>query len=148
MTLKKTKKTKASPSEKKIKTSKNKKAETIAKLAAITADECKAEDTLILEMTDLSSFCDYFVICTGKSTPQLSAISEKISEAIKEKTGTKALTIEGEPASRWIVMDYGAVIVHILSPEMREYYQLENMWGDAPRMLEFLPPQQKKKSEK
>jgi len=121
------------------------KAGKIAKIAAATADEGKAEDILILEMTNLTTLCDYFVICTGKSAPHLKAISERIVECVRDEISQKPVSVNGDTASRWLVLDYGSVIVHILSPETREYYQLENLWGDAPRILELLPEIRKKR---
>ncbi len=124
---------------------KNKKAEKIAKTAAITAEANKAVDVLVLEMASLTVICDYFVICTGNSAPHLKSLADHIVEEVKKEMEIKPSSVQGDSGSRWIVVDFGSVIVHILSPEMREFYQIENMWGDAPRMLKFLPPVKKKR---
>ncbi len=106
----------------------------LARLCARAADNCKASDVIVLEMTDLSTLCDYFVICTGNSAPQLKAIADHIEEDVRKALQAKPVSVDGDPSSKWVVMDYGGVMVHILSPETRERYQLENVWGDAPRL--------------
>jgi len=127
------------------KTSKtNGKTEKIARIAAKAADERKAEDVLVLNMEGLTVICDYFVICTGNSMPHLKAIAESITDAVRKELAIKPRAMDGETGSKWIVIDFGSVIIHILSPEMREFYRLENLWGDAPRMLDFIQKEMKK----
>ncbi len=122
------------------------KAGKIAKIAAATADEGKAENILILEMTNLTTLCNYFVICTGRSAPHLKALSERIVECVRNEINQRPGSVSGDTSSRWLVLDYGSVIVHILSPETREYYQLEHLWGDAPRVAELLPEIREKRN--
>ncbi|GAB6183744.1 ribosome silencing factor [Thermodesulfovibrio hydrogeniphilus] len=96
-------------------------------------DSKKAIDIKILELKDLIIITDYFVICSGESTTQVKALSEYLEEMM-EKEGIKPLGIEGFSFARWILMDYGDVIVHIFLDEQRHYYDLERLWLDAPRI--------------
>ncbi|OGV49148.1 MAG: ribosome silencing factor [Lentisphaerae bacterium GWF2_44_16] len=106
----------------------------LASLCAEIAEDRKAENIIQLRMTELSSLADYFVLCTGNSEPHIRAISERIARDVRERTGKHARSVEGTPESKWMVIDLGDVIVHILSPEMRELYQIESLWGDAPKV--------------
>lgn len=110
-------------------------AKMIAELCMRVADDTKAENIMMLKISEVAVLCDYFVICTGNSSPQLSSITDHIVKEAREKAGIKPHLVDGNPLSKWIVIDFGSVIVHIFSPEMRERYQLENVWGDAPRIL-------------
>ncbi|MEO6848814.1 MAG: ribosome silencing factor [Chthoniobacterales bacterium] len=98
---------------------------------ADAAVEKKAEDITILDMRGLSSFTDYFVICSGASDPQLKAIATSIRENMRERFGAKPIYEDGFPSSQWIVLDYGDVLVHIFHKDKRGYYGLENLWSDA-----------------
>ncbi len=84
----------------------------------------------MLDIRPISPLADYFVICSGNSERQVKALVEEISLRMKEEQ-TIPLHIEGVPSSGWVLMDYGAVIVHIFAPAEREYYQLEKLWGKA-----------------
>jgi ribosome-associated protein len=106
----------------------------LALAAAQTALENRAEDVVVLDMRKLSQLFDYFVICTGRSRRQLHAISEEIDHRLEEDLNDRRLGIEGYDASRWILLDYGTVVVHIFDPETREYYALEELWAEAPRV--------------
>ncbi|MFC1805779.1 ribosome silencing factor [Planctomycetota bacterium] len=101
--------------------------------AARLCDEHKAEDIAILDIRELAQFADYFVLCTGLSSRQLKAIAESVRVGLKAQ-GIEKLGREGEPASGWLLLDYVDVLVHIFSGEARNYYQLELLWGDAPRV--------------
>lgn len=92
----------------------------------------KAEDILVLDLRDISSFTDYFVIMQGNSKRQNIAIYESIEKELKNEK-VRPLSIEGRENAEWILMDYGYFIIHIFSKEAREYYSLEKLWGDAPR---------------
>ena len=94
-------------------------------------DAGKAENIVQLEVTELSVLADYFILCTANSDPHLRALSERLKREVSKKYGFKP-RLDGAPASQWIVMDFGNVVVHILSSEMRDLYQLESLWGDAP----------------
>ncbi len=110
--------------------------ETLARACAAAADDKKAEDLVVLDMGGISSFTDFFVICSAGSEPQLKAIAAAIREQAREKLGRKPLSEDGFPASQWVVLDYGDVIVHLFHTDKREYYGLENLWRDA-RPLEL-----------
>jgi len=74
------------------------------------------------------------VICSGTSEPHLKAIAAEIEERLKDDHGVRAISVDGFPASQWIVLDYMQVIVHVFRREKREFYSLEDLWGDAPRL--------------
>jgi len=102
----------------------------IAALIAEYADNKKAEDIKVLDIRDLTTMADYFVICHGNSHPQMKAISEEIEDKLKEK-GLYPGGREGKDGAYWILMDYGDVIVHIFNRESREFYGIEHLWADA-----------------
>jgi ribosome-associated protein len=89
---------------------------------------------VVLDLEGISSFTDYFVICSGTSEPHLKAISGEIEERLKEVHGIRAVSVDGFPASQWIVLDYLQVIVHVFRQEKREFYSLEDLWSDAQRV--------------
>ena len=94
--------------------------------------DVQGEDVLILDLTDVTTFTDYFVICTARSRRQLDALQAAIREAMKH-TGETLLAkkVEGDPDTGWILVDFNSVIVHLFSEEMRAYYQLEELWRNA-----------------
>ncbi len=95
-------------------------------------DDRQGEDILILDLQEVTTFTDYFVICTTGSKRQLSALENAISEALKQgDTPRYALSVEGDPDSGWILMDYNSVVVHLFSEDVRDYYRLEEFWKDA-----------------
>lgn len=87
-----------------------------------------------MKVKELASFTDYFIICSGNSDRQVQAITASIEEEMK-KSGVFPIGIEGERAGRWVLMDYGDVIVHIFHEPVREFYDIERLWADAPRMI-------------
>jgi ribosome-associated protein len=105
----------------------------IAQQAAEAADSKKAFDILILDLRDLTSVADYFVLCSGGSTTQVGAITDGIGSALARE-GVHPGHIEGAAASTWVLMDYGDVVIHIFEEQTRAYYCLERLWGDAPRV--------------
>ncbi len=105
-----------------------------ALLAAQTAEDNRGTDIVILDMRELTSVFDFFVIASGTSRRQLHAMSEEIDHALEDKMGDHRLGIEGYEESRWILLDYGDVVVHLFEPEMRAYYALEDLWGHAKRI--------------
>jgi len=94
----------------------------------------KAKDLIILNVRELSSFADYFIICSGTSDRQVQAIAESIQENLKEN-GILPLGVEGERIGKWVLMDYEDIIVHIFYEPIREFYDIERLWSDAPRMV-------------
>jgi ribosome-associated protein len=93
----------------------------------------KAEDIQVLDLRQVSSFTDFFVIMNGRSNRQNQAIFEHIREELK-KNKVASLGVEGLEGGEWILLDYGSFVVHIFSPRLRDYYGLEKLWGDAPRL--------------
>jgi ribosome-associated protein len=91
----------------------------------------KAQDLTILDVRNLSSFTDYFILCTGQSDRQVQAVCSAVQEYLKER-GIRPLGIEGERHGRWILMDYGDVVIHIFYETVRELYDLERLWSEAP----------------
>lgn len=105
-----------------------------ALLAAQTAEDNRGANIVVLDMRELTSVFDFFVLASGTSRRQLHAMSEEIDHALEDKMGDRRLGIEGYEESRWILLDYGDVVVHLFEPEMREYYALEDLWGHAKRV--------------
>ncbi len=95
--------------------------------------EKKAKDLVILNVKELSAFADYFIICSGTSDRQVRAVAAAIQENLK-KTDILPLGIEGEAAGQWVLMDYDDVIIHIFLDHVRNFYDLERLWSEAPRM--------------
>ena len=106
----------------------------LALLCRELADDKKAEDIVVLDLRKLSSFTDFFVICTGSSEPQLKAIAGEIEDRLKKEHKRRPLGTAGYPLSQWVIADYGDVVVHIFHPEKRALYRIEDMWNDAPRL--------------
>jgi len=102
-------------------------------LAARVAQDHKARDILVLDMRSITPLYDYTVLVTGVSRRQIHALTEEIDAALRG-LGDERLGIEGYESSRWIVQDYGDLVVHVLDPEARAYYSLEELWADAPRI--------------
>ena len=113
-------------------------ARALAFAIANAADDRKAADITILHVSEVSYLADYFVIVTGYSNAQIRAISNSIEDAVKEQYDRDPVRTEGTSEGRWIVQDYGEVIVHIFMPKEREFYDLEAFWGHAER-VEFIP---------
>jgi ribosome-associated protein len=93
----------------------------------------KAEDLVLLDVQAISTIGEYFLICSGNSTTQLSTITEAIEAALKVE-GVRVSHREGVPESGWVLLDYGDVIMHVFLPETRRFYALERLWGDAPEV--------------
>ena len=102
-------------------------------LCVKAAVEKKAFDLVLLEMKKVTSFTDYFLLCSGKSDRQVQAIAQAIEEEL-EKEGIRPLGQEGKTEGRWILMDYADVVVHIFLEPTRGFYDLEGLWIDAPRV--------------
>jgi ribosome-associated protein len=104
-----------------------------ALLCVNAALEKKAKDLIILNVKEISAFTDYFIICSGTSDRQVKAVSVAIQENLKMKAITP-LGIEGEATGSWVLMDYDDVIIHIFLESVRNFYDLERLWSEAPRM--------------
>lgn len=106
----------------------------------VAAQEKKAKDIVIVNMTEMpGAICQYFVICSGNVPTQVEAIADEIIDATRRNIKEKPLSTNGLPEARWVGIDYGTVIVHVFIPELREFYDLEHLWADAP--LESIPNQ-------
>ena len=88
----------------------------------------------MLDLRGISTFTDFFVICSATSEPQLKAIAGEIETRLREEHQVRPVAIDGFPASQWIVLDYLQVVVHIFHQDKRAFYSLEDLWGDAPRV--------------
>ena len=106
----------------------------LALLCRELADNRKAEDIVILDVRDLSSVTDYFVITSGTSEPHLRAIVEEITDNLREDHDLRPRAIDGTLPTSWVVIDYFDVIIHVMRHDVRERYDLETLWGDAPRL--------------
>ena len=107
--------------------------EALARLCADGALDKKAENVVILDMRQISSFTDFFVIVSGASDPQLKAIASSIRGKVRDAIDLRPMAEDGIPGSQWVIIDYGSVIVHIFNNEKREVYGLETLWSDARR---------------
>lgn len=106
----------------------------LAIAAVKTAAENGGSDLLLLDMSPHTAIFDYFVIATGTSRRQLHAMSEEIDHCLEEKMNDKRMNVDGYAESRWIVLDYGTVVIHLFEEEARENYALESLWADAIRV--------------
>ena len=107
--------------------------ERLAQLAASYAADKKAIDLQVLDLRGVSSYTDFFVICSGNTDRQTKAIHDRIHQGLKKEHGLLPRRVEGLGEARWILMDYLDVVVHIFTPEARDFYRLEQLWGEAPK---------------
>ena len=104
-----------------------------ASLCARVAADHKGRDILVLDMRAITPLYDFFVIATGSSRRQIHTLAEEIDAALRAE-GDRRLAIEGYEASKWVVQDYGDVVIHVFDPDTRDYYKLEELWADAPKI--------------
>lgn len=109
-------------------------AKELARLTAELALSKKAMDVVILDLTGLSDATNFFVICTGETDTQVKAITDAISDGTREQ-GAKVWRREGLSNLQWTLLDYVDVVVHVFQPKVRQYYDIERLWGDAPRTV-------------
>ncbi len=107
----------------------------LAQLAAKVVDEKKADEVIILDVRGISMITDFYVICTGSSLPHLRAVRKDLAERLWEEHSVKARSLDGQPESSWVIVDFGDVMVHIFLGEKRRLYDLEGLWSDAPRVV-------------
>jgi ribosome-associated protein len=105
----------------------------LAGLVAGYASDVKATDIIELDLRGVLGYTDYFVIATGGTDRQVKAVHDRIHENMKKDHGLLPRRVEGVAEARWILMDYLDVIVHVFTPDAREYYRLEQLWGEAPK---------------
>jgi ribosome-associated protein len=106
----------------------------LARRVVDLAADKKASDIVLLDIGGLTTVADYFVICSGQSERQLGAIADGIVEGLRE-AGTRPFGREGSANAHWLLIDLGAVIVHVMAPPERDFYQLERLWADAPLLV-------------
>ena len=106
----------------------------LALAAARTAADNRGQDIVLLDMRPVTPIFDYFVLVTGNSRRQLHAISEEIDHCLEDDLGDERMGIEGYSESRWILLDYGTVVIHLFDAETREFYALEDLWSAAERV--------------
>lgn len=111
----------------------------LARRAAHLADDKKAEDVVALDLRGLANFTDCFVICSGRTDRQVKAIHDAVREGIKEEFGLLPDRTEGEAERAWLLLDYGDCVVHIMLPDVRGFYRLEQLWQDAKEVELGLP---------
>lgn len=104
----------------------------VADVAAQALSDKKGDDVCVLDLTELSDVCDYFVIATGSNKRLVDALIDEVEEKVAKACHEHPFSIEGREEGTWILMDYGSVLVHVFTPEARDYYRLEKLWGDAP----------------
>ncbi|MDE6933427.1 MAG: ribosome silencing factor [Oscillospiraceae bacterium] len=103
----------------------------LAILAAKALDGKKGEEIKIMEVTELTTLADYFVICTGSSNTQINALCDAVEEQLETEAGEKPLHREGHRGGIWVLLDYGCLVVHVFNTEAREFYGLERLWNDG-----------------
>jgi ribosome-associated protein len=106
----------------------------LAIAAARTADDHRGQDIVVLDMRGMTTEFDFFVLVTGNSRRQLHAISEEIDRVLEDELGDERFGIEGYNESRWILLDYGSVVIHLFDADTRAYYALEDLWAQAERV--------------
>ena len=104
----------------------------LAALAARVASSKQAEAVLVLDVRELITITDYFVICSGTSDRQVKTIADEVMKALRDEAGIKPVRREGEVGARWMLLDFVDFVVHVFALEEREFYRLENLWRDAP----------------
>jgi ribosome-associated protein len=109
-------------------------AKELAQLTAELALSKKAKDVVILNLSGLSDVTNYFVVCTGESDTQVKAIADAIDDGSREQ-GSRVWRREGMKNLQWVLLDFVDVVVHVFQPRVRDYYDIERLWGDAPRTV-------------
>ena len=105
-----------------------------ARTAARAASAKGGDDTVIIEVGEILAITDAFVISSGRNTRQVKTIAEEVEARLKTDGGISPLRVEGQGDSHWVLIDYGDLVVHVFLDETREYYDLERLWSDAPRL--------------
>ena len=107
--------------------------EKLLKLCEEIAYDRKAENIIRLDLSEVSAVSDYFILCTATSEPHIRAVAERIQRGVLEKLKVKPVHVDGSPESGWIIVDFGNVMVHVMTASSRDLYQLEELWNDAPK---------------
>ncbi len=101
------------------------------------ASDKKASDVVLLRTAEVTTMADFFVICSGRSDRQVSALAGAIVDQLRDE-GVRPLGVEGTSGARWVLLDYGSVIVHVFAPDEREYYGLERLWSNAAQVVRIV----------
>jgi ribosome-associated protein len=101
------------------------------------ASDKKASDIVLLRTAEVTTMADYFVICSGRSDRQVHAVAGAIVDQLRDE-GVRPIGMEGQGSARWILLDYGSVIVHVFAPEERDYYGLERLWSNAAQVVRIV----------
>ena len=109
----------------------NKTPRELALLAAQALSEKKGREIQVLEIADLTTLADYFVLCTGSSNTQINALVDNVEKVLTEQAGEEPLHREGYRGGTWVLLDYGCIAVHVFNGEAREFYGLERLWRDG-----------------
>ena len=104
----------------------------IAREAALAADDKKATDVVALDVSGISDVTDAIIVCTAANSRLASAVVDEVEDRLRLRFGLSALSISGKDDGPWVLVDFGSVVVHVFSPEGRDYYRIERLWGDAP----------------
>lgn len=102
-------------------------------LAARVLEDTRGQDTLVLDLTGVTSIVDFFVVTSGSSSRQMKAMAEEVHKTLKHE-GSKRIGFEGEDSSQWVLQDYGDIVIHLFTPDARKLYDLEHLWAEAPRV--------------
>ena len=113
--------------------------EALARLAAEACDDRKAVDIRLIRVEEVSSLADWFVICSGLTDVQVRAIARSVEDQLETTAGRLPLRREGQSEGRWVLLDYGEVIVHVLTPQERTFYDLESFWGHGEQQRYISP---------
>ena len=108
-------------------------AQEFARISVRAASDMKAEELVVLDVRELASYCDYFVLCNGTNARQVRAIAQSVLDIVKKRRGTPPKA-EGLESARWVLVDLGDVLLHVFDGPMRGYYDLDALWVDAPRV--------------
>ncbi|MET0624741.1 MAG: ribosome silencing factor [Pyrinomonadaceae bacterium] len=104
------------------------------RLALHAADEKKAHDLVVLDLREVASFTDYFVIASGTNVRQVQAVADEVQEQLRKRLGVKPARVEGYNSAEWVLLDYGDFIFHVFEEKSRRFYDLERLWRDAARV--------------
>ncbi|HWL53097.1 MAG TPA: ribosome silencing factor [Chthoniobacteraceae bacterium] len=115
--------------------------ESLAKLCSTILNEKHGVDLVVLDLREVFTFTDFFVICTATSEPHLRALSDDLEKQLREHHGVRPISVDGNASSQWIVIDFSGVVVHLFHESKRSFYGLEDLWNDAPRLELPVPPE-------
>ena len=106
----------------------------LSKIICLAAQERKAQQIVVLNVSEQSTCGEHIILCNGMATRQVRAVAENVLYTLKKQYNRLPLGVEGRGVDQWVIVDYGSVILHVFQPEMREYYDLDGLWAEAPRI--------------